>query len=179
MRWMWIDRVVELVPGERLVAVKNVTFAEEHLDAPSTGSTGDGVMPAMPGSLIVEGMAQTAGILVGHGFGFAHNVVLAKIGRVDLACDALPGDTLRYTATIQQQGEQGASTQGSVEIAPAGAAEKADHFRPAGRVDLVFSVLPPGAGGDDLPEGNFVFGPAFRLLLEMSGVSVPDASANA
>ncbi|VAX36663.1 hypothetical protein MNBD_PLANCTO03-1332, partial [hydrothermal vent metagenome] len=28
MRWMWIDRVVELVAGERLVAVKNISLAE-------------------------------------------------------------------------------------------------------------------------------------------------------
>ena len=31
MRWMWIDRVVELVPRERLVAVKNISLAEDHL----------------------------------------------------------------------------------------------------------------------------------------------------
>ena len=31
MRWMWIDRVVELQPGKRLVAIKNVSLAEEHL----------------------------------------------------------------------------------------------------------------------------------------------------
>lgn len=170
MRWMWIDRVVELVPGERLVAVKNVTLAEGHLEAPAT----DDGQPVLPGSLVIEGMAQTAGILVGHGSGFAHNVVLAKIGRVELHRDAMPGDVLRYTATLQQQGDQGASTQGIVEIATAG--EEANHFRKAGRVDLMFSVIPADAGGDDLPEGNFVFGPAFRLLLEMSGVSAPDGS---
>jgi 3-hydroxymyristoyl/3-hydroxydecanoyl-(acyl carrier protein) dehydratase len=31
MRWMWIDRVVELKPRERLVAIKHVSLAEEHL----------------------------------------------------------------------------------------------------------------------------------------------------
>ena len=31
MRWMWIDRIVEHDPGARLVAIKNVSLAEEHL----------------------------------------------------------------------------------------------------------------------------------------------------
>ena len=31
MRWMWIDRIVEHEPGARLVAVKNVSLAEEHI----------------------------------------------------------------------------------------------------------------------------------------------------
>jgi len=31
MRWIWIDRILELHRGQRCVAVKNVTLAEEHL----------------------------------------------------------------------------------------------------------------------------------------------------
>ena len=31
MRWMWIDRVIAFEPRKRLVAVKNVSLAEEHL----------------------------------------------------------------------------------------------------------------------------------------------------
>lgn len=67
MRWMWIDRVVELVPRERLVAVKHVSLAEEHLHDHFDAVTADDgsvirpAMPVMPMSLIVEGMAQTGG----------------------------------------------------------------------------------------------------------------------
>ena len=74
MRWMWIDRVIELRPREKLVAVKNVSLAEEHLHDhfaadPPTSSRGLKATPVMPMSLILEGMAQTAGILVGHAEG--------------------------------------------------------------------------------------------------------------
>ena len=41
MRWMWIDRIVELVPRERMVAIKNVSLAEEHLRRGMLISHGD------------------------------------------------------------------------------------------------------------------------------------------
>jgi len=75
MRWMWIDRILELEHGRRCVAVKNVSLAEEHLHDHFPGT------PVMPGSLMIEGMAQTAGILVGHARDFKEKVILAKIGK--------------------------------------------------------------------------------------------------
>jgi len=52
-----IDRVLELIPGDRIVALKNVTINEPFFQ---------GHFPAfavMPGVLIVEAMAQTGGVL--------------------------------------------------------------------------------------------------------------------
>ena len=59
MRWFWIDRFTELVSGQHAIAVKNVSLAEEqNLDyAPG--------QPYFPASLIVEGIAQTGGLLIG------------------------------------------------------------------------------------------------------------------
>jgi beta-hydroxyacyl-ACP dehydratase FabZ len=52
-----VDRILDLVPGERITALKNVTinepFFQGHFPA----------FPIMPGVLIVEAMAQTAGVL--------------------------------------------------------------------------------------------------------------------
>ena len=65
MRWIWIDTIVEFEPKRRMVAIKNVTRAEEHLQHHFAA---EGDLPAdaiMPASLIIEGMAQTAGILTG------------------------------------------------------------------------------------------------------------------
>ncbi len=31
MRWMWIDRIVEVEPNQRFAAIKNVSLAEEYL----------------------------------------------------------------------------------------------------------------------------------------------------
>lgn len=52
-----VDRVEELVPHERAVGVKNVTFNEPHFLGHFPGT------PVMPGVLIIEAMAQTAAIL--------------------------------------------------------------------------------------------------------------------
>ena len=174
MRWMWIDRVVELVPGEKLVAVKNVSLAEDHLHDHFAERRDEGgklvrpALPVMPGSLIVEGMAQTAGILVGHAEGFREKVILAKVTRAILERDAGPGMTLRYTAELAQQSQLGASTQGLVELI--------DHGRPGagwaeiGRIDLMFSHLDRNMAGMEFPEHNFVFSESFRTLLRTSGI---------
>src|SRR5690606_6710053 len=107
---MWIDRVVLLEPRQKMVAVKNISMAEEHLHDHFPGQ------PLMPASLIIEGMAQTAGILVGHANGFKEKVVLAKVSKAEFSEEARPGFTLRYTATIQQMDAVGASTAGIVEL---------------------------------------------------------------
>lgn len=170
MRWMWIDRIVELVPRERLVAIKNVSLAEEHLHD-HFGAAGDlPAMPLMPGSLIVEGMAQTAGILVGHAGDFREKVLLAKVSTVELERDATPGTTLRYSATIDRFDDAGASTKGVVELISHDAAGP----RPAqtiGRIDLLFTHLDKNMAGTIFPEHNFVFSESFRTLLRSSGIA--------
>ena len=75
MRWFWIDRFELFEPGQRAVALKNVSAAEDHLHDHFPG------FPVMPASLLIEGMAQTAGILVGHARNFEEKVILAKVKR--------------------------------------------------------------------------------------------------
>jgi 3-hydroxyacyl-[acyl-carrier-protein] dehydratase len=179
MRWMWIDRVVELVPRQRLVAIKNVSLAEEHVHDhfAADASRGLEALPIMPTSLILEGMAQTAGILVGHAEDFREKVILAKIARAELDQDATPGTTLRYTSTIERMDSAGASTMGTIELF--------DHAQPAlgfvriGSVDLMFSHLDNNMGGagktgEAFPAHNFVFGASFKTLLRTSGVAFPE-----
>ena len=94
MRWFWIDRFTEFVRGKRAVALKSIALSEEQIDGYNPG------FPVMPASLMIEGMAQTAGLLVGEMGGFAHRVVLAKIGKAVFHRPVLPGETLRYEADI-------------------------------------------------------------------------------
>ena len=54
----------------------------------------------MPASLIIEGLAQTGGILVGEAGGFAEKVVLAKIPRAEFFGVACAGDQLVYEVTL-------------------------------------------------------------------------------
>lgn len=175
MRWMWIDRVVELVPGQKMVAVKNVSLAEEHLHDHFPADANSAALPVMPACFILEGMAQTAGILVGHAGAFREKVILAKIGKAELTRDAGPGMTLRYTASIQRMDGVGAATVGTVELF--------DHAHPnrgyetIGTIEMMFSHLDnnmggAGASGEAFPSHNFVFGDSFKTLLRTSGIAV-------
>lgn len=169
MRWMWIDRIVELVPRERMVAIKHVSMAEEHLHDHFPSTPTRKAMPIMPMSLIVEGMAQTAGVLVGHAEGFKEKVVLAKVSKAQVTRDATPGCTLRYTATIDQFTPVGASTKGVVELIEPGVDGSAD-AEVIGHIDLLFSHLDNNMGGVQYPEENFVFSESFKTLMETSGI---------
>jgi 3-hydroxyacyl-[acyl-carrier-protein] dehydratase len=170
MRWMWIDRVVELTPGQKLVAIKHVSLAEEHLHDHFPASATRPALPIMPASLIVEGMAQTAGILVGHAENFAEKVVLAKVSKAELNAEARPGDTLRYTAIIEKFDLMGASTKGTVELlSPMPGVSPAT----IGSIDLMFSHLDKNMSGLEFPEHNFVFSESFRTLLRGSGITMP------
>jgi 3-hydroxyacyl-[acyl-carrier-protein] dehydratase len=167
MRWMWIDRIVELAPRQRLVAIKNVSMAEEYLHDHFAAGDGRIATPIMPASLIIEGMAQTAGILVGHSEGFQEKVILAKVGLAELDREVTPGQTLRYTAVIKHMDRRGASTDGTVEVldhASGGAFER------IGRIELMFSHLDQNMSGEKFPEHNFVFGDSFKTVLTMSGI---------
>lgn len=94
MRWFWIDRFTEFVRGRRATAVKSVTLAEEHLHDHFPGAA------MMPNTLVLEGMAQAAGLLVADSLDFKMQVVLAKVSRADFNFDAVPGDTIIYEAEL-------------------------------------------------------------------------------
>jgi 3-hydroxyacyl-[acyl-carrier-protein] dehydratase len=81
MRWIWIDRIVEFEEARRCVAVKCVSAAEDVLHDHFPATEHHPATPVLPNTLIIEGMAQTAGILVGHAGGFREKVILAKIAR--------------------------------------------------------------------------------------------------
>lgn len=162
MRWIWIDRFTEFVSGSHAVAVKNVSLAEEHLKDHFPG------YPVMPASLIIEGMAQTAGILVGQARGFKENVILAKIRVAELKDYAVPGDQLGYRASIESIEESGAVTAGEVSL----------NGRPMGRIDLMFSHVAPDSGVKGLPRHNFVFTDQFMQLFESFGGSASREGSN-
>ena len=102
MRWYWIDRFIEFESGRYAKAVKNISLAEDHLHDHFPG------YPVMPKSLIVEGLAQTGGLLVCEHGGYRGKVVLAKITRAVFYGEAMPGDTLTYTVTLESIRDDGA-----------------------------------------------------------------------
>jgi len=172
MRWMWIDRILEHVPGERMVAVKAVSLSERHLydHFPSDdGDDGRDAQPVMPASLILEGCAQTAGLLAGHAGDFKEKVLLAKIAKARLDREAAPGQVLRYEATLVRLDQGGALTTTAIALHP----EPGAPAEPIGEAEIVFSHADKNRSGLELPEENFVFGDTFTTLLTSSGVSIP------
>ena len=62
----------------------------------------------MPASLILEGLAQTGGILVGEANDFKEKVVLAKMPKATFHREAMPGEQLTYAAEILDLRAEGA-----------------------------------------------------------------------
>ena len=150
MRWIWIDKFTEFTPRASATAVKNVSLAEEHLHDLYPA------FPIVPHSLIVEGMAQTAGILVGEARNFQEKVILAKVGRATFHRLVRPGDTIHFNARIDQLNEQGASISGTVTSGGELVAE----------IELMFSHIDQNLAGLEFPEHNFVFTEQFTELLK-------------
>jgi 3-hydroxyacyl-[acyl-carrier-protein] dehydratase len=153
MRWIWIDRILELERGVRCVAIKNVTAAEDVLHDHFAGTGDRPPRLVMPHSLVIEGMAQTAGIMVGHAGDFKEKVILAKVARASFRAVARPGFTIRHTATMERFDTSGAATSGVTELIDPATGE----IIPMGQVDLMFSHIDRNRSGLAFPEHNFVF----------------------
>ncbi|MFC1759699.1 3-hydroxyacyl-ACP dehydratase FabZ family protein [Planctomycetota bacterium] len=101
MRWFWIDRFTEFVSGESASAVKCVSLVEEYIDEYFPGS------PMMTPSFVIEGFAQSGGILVGQQNDFLERVVLAKIAKAKFHFYARPGDQLNYSVQLEAMQAEG------------------------------------------------------------------------
>jgi 3-hydroxyacyl-[acyl-carrier-protein] dehydratase len=126
-----------------------VTLAEEHLHDhfPS--------FPIMPECLMIEAMAQTAGILVGQARDFQEKVVLAKISKAVFSDFVRPGDSIRIEAEIGVISPEAASTVGKI----------TRDGQPVAEIELMFSHIDQNLAGKQFPEENFVFTGTFTSLL--------------
>lgn len=95
---LMIDRVLECEPGKRILALKNVTSNEPHFTGHFPGR------PIMPGVLILEAMAQAAGILVFRTRGSKPSArtvyYYAGIDEARFKKPVVPGDRLEIEAVI-------------------------------------------------------------------------------
>ena len=158
MRWIWIDKFEKFEVNVAAVAIKNVSLAEEHLHDHFPG------FPVMPASLMIEGMAQTAGILVGAARNFQEKVILAKIGKARFERLVRPGEQLVYSAKIVNVTEQGAAIEGTItsRVVEGGQAREV----PVGLIEMMFSHIDNNMSGMKFPEFNFVFNSQFMELFE-------------
>jgi 3-hydroxyacyl-[acyl-carrier-protein] dehydratase len=115
--FLLIDRVVELEPGKRVVAIKNVTANEPQV----TGHFPD--RPIMPGVLMVEALAQAGAVAVLSLPEYAGKLVLfAGIDECRFRRTVLPGDTLLLKVELEKlrgvfgRGRAVASVDGEVAV---------------------------------------------------------------
>ncbi|MBN1491898.1 MAG: beta-hydroxyacyl-ACP dehydratase, partial [Phycisphaerae bacterium] len=89
MKFVLLDKIVELEPGQRIRAVKALTLAEEYL------ADHFPTFPVMPGVLMVEAMVQASAWLVRTSEDYAHSViVLAEARNVTYKSFVSPGRVL-------------------------------------------------------------------------------------
>jgi 3-hydroxyacyl-[acyl-carrier-protein] dehydratase len=152
MRWVWIDRFLEFESKKRAVAVKNLSMAEDVFAEHFPG------YPVMPAPLLLEGLAQTGGILVGEANDFKEKVVLAKITQARFFREAFAGERLMLTAEITNIGEAGATIAGSVHAGS----------ELIGEAEIMFAHLDQARSGAIFGDRNFVFSGELKNLLGLA-----------
>ncbi len=155
MRWLWIDRFVEFESGRSAVAVKNTSRAEDLFRDHFPG------YPVMPGSLILEGLAQTGGILAGEARGFKEKVVLAKIAQAKFHREVLAGEQLVYAVQLLDIRDEGATVQGRVTV-------NGELGGLVAEAEIMFAHLDQARSGQLFGDQNFVFSGELKKLLGLS-----------
>ncbi|MGN7610894.1 3-hydroxyacyl-ACP dehydratase FabZ [Magnetococcales bacterium HHB-1] len=98
--FLLVDRVAEVQPGEKIVAIKNVTFNEPHF----MGHFPE--QPVMPGVLILEAMAQASALLAGYTDPESVKgrlVYFMSIDNAKFRKPVVPGDQLRIEMTLTKR----------------------------------------------------------------------------
>jgi len=153
MRWIWLDRFLEFDSGKSAKAVKFLSLAEDHYADHFPG------YPIMPASLILEGLAQTGGILVGEANQFKEKVVLAKVPRAVFHREMLAGEQLTYTVEVLHMRPEGAAVLGKVFVGDEQTAE----------AEIFFAHLDQNRSQQLFGDHNFVFTGEMRYLLQRTG----------
>jgi UDP-3-O-[3-hydroxymyristoyl] N-acetylglucosamine deacetylase / 3-hydroxyacyl-[acyl-carrier-protein] dehydratase len=94
--FLLVDRIIDLVPGEHVIGIKNVTMNEPFFQGHFPGK------PIMPGVLIIEAMAQVGGVLLlnAQSDPTEKMVLFSGIDNVRFRRTVTPGDTLRFEVEL-------------------------------------------------------------------------------
>jgi 3-hydroxymyristoyl/3-hydroxydecanoyl-(acyl carrier protein) dehydratase len=101
MRYVLLDRITHLEHGRSLRGVKNVTVSDDLVTRYSTG------VHALPSSMVLEAMAQAAGLLIAGTQDCRCHPVLAKIQPFSISGLARPGDRLDVAAHVIELRDEG------------------------------------------------------------------------
>jgi 3-hydroxyacyl-[acyl-carrier-protein] dehydratase len=112
--FLLVDRVLEMEAGERIVAIKNVTWNEPYFTGHFPGD------PVMPGVLQIEALAQAAAILGYESHeGLAQRgggVLLMGLDKVRFRRKVIPGDVLRLEVNVTQKRGKTWKVEGSATV---------------------------------------------------------------
>ena len=121
--FLLVDRVVELIPRRKVVGIKNVSINEPFFAGHWPG------MPIMPGVLIVEALAQAAGILIAASIPREGKMALiASIDAIKLRRPIVPGDQVILEVVGDRIKTQSAVVTGTARVGPDVAAEARIRF---------------------------------------------------
>lgn len=96
--FLLIDKVTELIPGEKVVAIRNISASDPILQGHFPGN------PIYPGVLQVEGLAQAAAVLgILSQDGPVSACLLTEVSSARFRRQVIPGDCLTYTVTVKKK----------------------------------------------------------------------------
>jgi len=96
MRYVLIDRITALVPGQSLAAIKNVSYGDDLVTHYAPG------LSALPAAMVLEAMAQAAGLLAAATMTVRAQPVLAKVQPFSAYGHARPGDCVAIRAELEE-----------------------------------------------------------------------------
>ena len=111
MRFILLDKVTELVPGEKIEAQKALSLAEEYL------ADHFPAFPVLPGVMMIEAIVQTAAMLVRVTNDFSHSmIVLSEARNVKYKSFVKPGNILRMSVQAKNISPDSSSFIGAVHV---------------------------------------------------------------
>lgn len=111
MRFILLDKVIDVTPGRKIEAVKAISLAEEYL------ADHFPQFPVLPGVLMIEALVQTAAMLVRLHNDFAQSmIVLHEARNVKYKSFVKPGNILRMALEAREIAEQTSSFTGTAYV---------------------------------------------------------------
>jgi beta-hydroxyacyl-ACP dehydratase FabZ len=110
--FLLVDRVIDLVPGSRIVAIKNVTINEPYFQGHFPGA------PVMPGVLIIEALAQAGAVLLLSDIPDRDGklVYFTGIDEARFRRPVVPGDQIRLTMEVLKLRSRTCKMRGRAEV---------------------------------------------------------------
>jgi 3-hydroxyacyl-[acyl-carrier-protein] dehydratase len=135
VRHYWLDRIIDLQPGLRATGVKAVALAEDEFEAHFPGN------PVLPGVYLLEGLAQTAGVLLHETTSGKRLALMVSVDRARFLAFARPGDQVALTVEVEALDDDLARVRGSAAVRERAIASARLTFRlvdPAGLIPAGF-----------------------------------------